>query len=226
LNCCLSTMANWKTTKAEITYFLGTNVGKQMNLKSARGAIVFTPSDYCPFTEECLSFQRHARGKNGRKGVQSHLRKVHADVVYYLVPCSLRDLVKYSKDHPDAVKNVIDGMRSVRLRFCPVVSSPAEATMMEKDLRKLFAEKRHKDHCATFLDPAISLKSRNMNYDEGILEALTDTWARSPLADLGISAKADATRARLHAISILETACHGEKSFDTIACEVPALRSS
>ena len=71
-----STMPDdWKTTKAQISRFLFTNPGKyvsaviprdcktfkliihkQLNQKSATGAVVFNPSDYCPYSEDCISF--------------------------------------------------------------------------------------------------------------------------------------------------------------------------
>lgn len=68
---------------------------KQLNQIHACGAIIFNPSDYCPYSEECLSFRALARGDNGRKGVQSHLRKVHANIVFYLVPCNVFYIVIY-----------------------------------------------------------------------------------------------------------------------------------
>jgi len=62
-------------------------VNKKIAQKSATGAVLFSTCDYCPYSDSCLSFLPHSRGKSGRKGVQSHLRKVHADEIYYLIPC-------------------------------------------------------------------------------------------------------------------------------------------
>jgi hypothetical protein len=62
-------------------------INKKMVQDSATGALVFNPSDYCPYTQTCLSFVPHERGNSGYKGVQSHLRKVHKDAIYYLIPC-------------------------------------------------------------------------------------------------------------------------------------------
>jgi hypothetical protein len=53
---------------------------KQLSQIHATGAIVFNPLDYCPYPEECCAFRPFARGDNGRKGVQTHLQKVHANV--------------------------------------------------------------------------------------------------------------------------------------------------
>ena len=66
---------------------LNIHIRKKLVQKNATGAVVFNPSDYCPYSDVCLSFQSHARGMSGSKGVQSHLRKAHADTTYYLLPC-------------------------------------------------------------------------------------------------------------------------------------------
>lgn len=104
--------------------------------------------------------------------------------------------MEYANKHPEKVENITNGIREGHLHFCPVVSSQQEAARLEEKLRRLYAEKRYKDHFKTFLDPAITSKSRNINSKDiqGALDALSDNWARSPVSDIGTSGKADATR--------------------------------
>jgi hypothetical protein len=178
------------------------------------GAVVFNPADYCPYSDECLSFQRHSRGKSGNKGVHSHLRKVHPEVTYFLVPCrlsmylnfgilyimigTLQSLVKYEEKHPGTVQNILDGIKSGRLKFCPAESSAIKRLDVERRLRTLFADRRHKDHCKLFLDRSIPQSSRNINCNDvqTLLAGLKDVWSRSPPSTVGVSGKADAIRVR------------------------------
>jgi len=104
----------------------------------------------------------------------------------------------YAKKYPNKVRNITDGILEGRLAFCPVVSSQEEAARIENKLRRLFAEKRCKGHFTTFLDPAISSKSRNLNFDDmPTLDALSDTWGRASISGIGRGGKADATRVSL-----------------------------
>jgi hypothetical protein len=109
---------------------------------------------------------------------------------------TLKHLVKYEEEHPGTVKNILDGIKCGRLKFCPAESSKATRLEMEKRLRTLFAERRHKIHCKKFLDESIPRSSRNINCHDvqTLLAGLTDVWSRSPPSEIGVSGKADAIR--------------------------------
>jgi hypothetical protein len=109
---------------------------------------------------------------------------------------SFRDFVEYDTDHPGVVANVMDGMRTGRLKLCPIVSSSAEATSMENKLRRLFAERRRRDHCKMYLHPSIPSRSKHINPNDIqiVLDALRDGWGRSSPSDIGVCGKADAMR--------------------------------
>lgn len=227
----LYAMSNdWKSTKANITKFLASNFGKlvsniiihitniiadtrKVTKNDATGAIIFNPADYCPYSDVCMSFQKHARGVTGFKGILSHLTKVHSNEIYFIIPCkcfksqilyhywrksigTLKDLVKYEAECPGTAKNIIRGIKKGHLKFSPAASSPAEELAIEKKLQTLFAEKRHSDHCEIFLDKAVPQTSRNINRDDiqNLLVGLGGVWSRSAPSTIGASGKADATR--------------------------------
>ena len=118
-------------------------------------------------------------------------------IINLLTIGTLKDFVKYDKEYPGVAKNILEGMKSGRLKFSPVASPGAERRM-QQNLRRLFAEKRHKHHCETFLNKSISNSSRRINGDgmQILLDGLRDGWSRSFSSKIGVSGKADATRVR------------------------------
>lgn len=118
---------------------------------------------------------------------------------------TLKDLVKYKEEQPGTVKNVLDGIKGGRLKFCPAESSQVKRSDVEKKLRTLFAERWHKDHCKIFLDKCIPRSSRNINCNDvqTLMAGLKDVWSRSLPSTIGVSGKADAIR--------VSTSIHFEK---------------
>jgi len=109
------------------------------------------------------------------------------------------DLLKYEEEHPGHVTNIIDGMTSGRLRFCPADSTRVGRLSLQTKLQTLYAEKRLNDHCNTFLDKAIPRLSRAINRDEiqDLLSGLGRVWSRgSRPSPIGASGKGDAIRVR------------------------------
>jgi hypothetical protein len=109
---------------------------------------------------------------------------------------TLKELVKYEEKYPGSIKNILDGIKSGRLKFCPAESSPLKRLEVEKRLRTLFAEKRHREHCRIFLENTIPRSSTNINCNDvqNLLAGLSDVWSRSQPSTIGISGKADAIR--------------------------------
>jgi len=86
----LPSKSPWKACKCahtEVIQVDGFDYNQKLLGKDATRAVIFNPSDYCPYSNFCLSFLPHARGNSRCKGVQSHISKLHSDITYYLVPC-------------------------------------------------------------------------------------------------------------------------------------------
>jgi hypothetical protein len=109
---------------------------------------------------------------------------------------TLKALVKYEEEYPGSVNNILDGIKSGRLKFCPAESSPVKRLEVEKRLQTLFAERRHSDHCKVFLGNTIPRSSKKINCNDiqNYLAGLSDGWSRSKPSTIGISGKADAIR--------------------------------
>lgn len=109
---------------------------------------------------------------------------------------SFKEFVKYDNEHPAVVTNILHGLRKGRLALCPIVYSPAEEACMQNKLRHLFAQRRYRDHFATFLHSSVPSTSRNINCldIQTQLDAFRDGWVRSSPSDLALCGRADAMR--------------------------------
>lgn len=115
-----------------------------------------------------------------------------------------KDLVKYESEYPESVKNILEGIKSGRLKFCPSASTPEERLALERRLKTLYAEKRHKDHFEIFLDKTIPRSSRKINHDDiqTLLSGLGGVWIRGLPPTIGASGKGDAMRVRISVHSV------------------------
>jgi hypothetical protein len=109
---------------------------------------------------------------------------------------TLADLVKYEGEHPGNIKNILDGIKSNRLKLCPVESTHAGRKALEEKLQLLYAVKRHKDHCELFLDKSIPRSSRKINRDDmqTLLSGLGGVWSRGKPSKTAAYGKGDAIR--------------------------------